>query len=96
MCVYILCPLGVTRQLYASAVAGGGPWLPERAPARTVYGRIAIRPYPMPALGSPRGPLAWRPCRLLPHPAGAPVYSKTLDLSGLNPADVASDRNLYR
>ena len=40
------------------------------------------------ALGSPQGPLTWRLCRLLPHPAGAPVY--------LNPAGAATGRKLDR
>lgn len=108
MCVSIVGPLGVPLQLYAFALAGGGPLPPKNgAPAGTLRGLPSAerRPHPnacpgipaRPAYGAslprfltrrgfPQGPLAWRLCRLLPHPAGAPVYSKTLNLSGLNPA----------
>ena len=89
MCISIIGPLGVPLQLYASALAGGGPWLPEYgAPARTVKPKLRMlalgfprgpayrAPLPLassPGRGFPRGPLIWRLCRVSSPGRGARV-----------------------
>jgi hypothetical protein len=63
MCVFIIGPLGVPIQLYGSAVAGSGPWLPKGAPARTVNRLLAHRSTPLPHAypGLSSGPICVAP-----------------------------------
>jgi hypothetical protein len=109
MCVSIIGPRGVPPQLYASAVAVRPDCIGTKngAPARALHGRIAIRPYPMLALGFPRGPLTGRPCRVSSPGGGFPRGPLAWRLCRLlphpagapvylNPAVAAAGRKLDR